>query len=199
MSSVGRERWREEKVMLSFKAGNQFRLYTAGTIHGDEMDDGELLGALPCLDTTSTDAINSAWSDPATGPGLMWTKADNGVDVTWQDAMGYCRDLHEASHSDWRLATIDELHRIYDSKANVQGYWGKDYGNDRSVVTEHVKGGLKLSGDEWSSSTRDFGEASYPGAPVPAWFFRFSDGTRDSRPFAVLNEKRALCVRASGA
>ena len=38
------------------------------------------------------------WTDTASG--LTWTKKDNGIDVTWQQAMDYCRDLLLANHSD---------------------------------------------------------------------------------------------------
>ena len=50
----------------------------------------------------------------------MWTKKDNGVDVTWQEATTYCQNLQIGSQSDWRLPTIDELKGIFDSSTNAQ-------------------------------------------------------------------------------
>jgi hypothetical protein len=50
------------------------------------------------------------WTDPSTG--LMWTKKDNGLDVSWNQATAYCSNLHLASFSDWRLPSIDELQDI---------------------------------------------------------------------------------------
>lgn len=40
----------------------------------------------------ATDAAqHPTWTDPATG--LMWTRKDNGSDVTWQQAVNYCKYL----------------------------------------------------------------------------------------------------------
>jgi len=115
-----------------------------------------------------------AWIDPATG--LMWTKKDNGSNVTWQQAMDYCRNLQLAGHSDWRLPTIDELQGIYDPNANVDGW--------------HVKGNLQLSAWHWSSSQ---GTAS-----GEAWAFAFNDEKRASGRLGNSSYLRALCVRRSG-
>jgi hypothetical protein len=77
------------------------------------------------------------WTDPVTG--LIWTKKDNGSDVTWKQATDYCRNLQLAGHSGWRLPTLDELQGIVDQNADVGGY--------------HVKGNLQLSNAwQWSSS-----------------------------------------------
>ena len=57
------------------------------------------------------------WTDPDTN--LIWTKVDNGSDVTWQQANAYCANLHLAGNSDWRLPTIDELQGLYDPRANI--------------------------------------------------------------------------------
>jgi hypothetical protein len=88
--------------------------------------------------------------------------------------MDYCRNLQLGGHSDWRLATIDELQGIYDPGANVDGW--------------HVKGNLKLSGWQWSSS---------PGnASGEAWNFRFYYGNRHSDLLG--GSAGALCARRSG-
>jgi hypothetical protein len=116
-----------------------------------------------------------AWTDPATG--LIWTKTDNGSDVTWQQATDYCRNLRLADHGDWRLPTIDELQGIYDPSVLVD-HW-------------HVKGGLQLSGNKhWSSSQGD--------ASGEAWFYYLSTGARFTLRFGVNYSLRALCVRRSG-
>ncbi len=69
------------------------------------------------------------WVDPATK--LMWTRQDNGSDVSIEQAKDYCTKLHLEGHSDWRLASMDELRGIYDETQNVNG--------------AHIKGGIKLS------------------------------------------------------
>lgn len=123
------------------------------------------------------------WTDPATG--LMWTKRDNGSGVNWQQAMNYCQGLQLAGHSDWRLATIDELQGIYDASVNVPGHCCGG-----QLATTHVKGNLQLSGGIWSSSQGNaFGEA---------WYFGFNAGGRFSTRLDYSHNYRALCVRRSG-
>ena len=78
------------------------------------------------------------WTNPGTG--LMWTKADNGSKINWNEANQYCRDMKVKDYSDWRLPTIEELSGIFDKTQNVGGY--------------HIRGGIHLSlCCEWSSST----------------------------------------------
>jgi serine/threonine-protein kinase len=113
------------------------------------------------------------WTDPATG--LMWATKDNNSDVNWQQATDYCRNLQLSGYSKWRLPTIDELHGLYDPKADVGGY--------------QVKGNLQLSGWNWSSSQ---GNAS-----GEAWNFHFNNGQRYSGGRDYKFSGRALCVRGS--
>lgn len=116
------------------------------------------------------------WTDPATG--LMWTRKDNGSNVTWQQAMDYCQRLQLAGHGDWRLATIDELQGIYDGRFRGSG--------------DYIKGNLDTSAAEWSSSQNASGLAEYliffaPGGPIPEF-----------RELGSSEGTRALCVRRSG-
>jgi flagellar biosynthesis GTPase FlhF len=127
----------------------------------------------------------STWTDPATG--LMWTKKDNGRDVTWQQAMNYCQSLQLAGHADWQLPTIDELQGIHDASVNIPGTW---VGNN---ATWHVKGNLQLSGRDWSSSSSPRGNAY-----GEAWNFAFPNGIRDPFELGYGYGTRALCVRRSG-
>jgi len=41
--------------------------------------------------------------------GLMWAAADNGEDITWEDALKYCQSFKGGNFNDWRMPTIDEL------------------------------------------------------------------------------------------
>ena len=87
--------------------------------------------------TVGTDHADQAtWTDPATG--LVWTKQDNGNDVTWQDASNYCSALQLGGSASWRLPTFSELQGIYDPQSSGAGY--------------NVKGNLQLSGWTWSST-----------------------------------------------
>jgi vacuolar-type H+-ATPase subunit H len=138
------------------------------------------------LEAQSKAALDDAgkiWTDPETR--LMWTKKDNGSDVSWQKAMNYCHNLRLAGHSDWRLPAIDELSDIYDPKVNVAGQMGSG-----SQATWHVKGNLQLSGWQWSNTQGN--------APWQALLFLFANGERYSSPLLGSGLDRALCVRRSG-
>jgi hypothetical protein len=133
-------------------------------------------------------ALNPTWTDPATG--LMWTRKDNGADVDWNQADGYCSKLQLAGYNDWRLATIEELQGIHDPSVSMKTVF--DYG----AINVHVKGNLKLTGWQWSSAQ---GEA--PGKPWQvAWEVIFHHGTGEPRtfPLGFSYSMRALCVRRSG-
>jgi hypothetical protein len=129
-------------------------------------------------------ALHPTWTDPDTK--LMWTKEDNGSDVSWGQASDYCTKLRLAGYNDWRLPTIEELQGIDDPSASVQAVF-----DEGSVVGVHVKGNLKLSGWHWSSSQ---GDAS--GGP---WHFNFvNEKPGDAFPLGFNYGMRALCVRRSG-
>jgi hypothetical protein len=135
------------------------------------------------------------WIDPATN--LMWAGKDNGENLKWKKAAKYCGDLKLAGYSDWRLASLEELQGIYDKNAESPGLMGDKYYHNVSPSTWHVKGGLFLTGSNWTSNRRldDRGKPS-----GYAWRFDFNDG----RPFDGDEEsftmgKRALCLRASSA
>jgi hypothetical protein len=119
------------------------------------------------------------WTDPDTG--LIWTKSDNGSDVNWNQATDYCTNLRLGRFSDWRLPTIDELQDIYDPGIDVPGQHA-----DGSPVIRHLKGNLKLSGVQWSSTQVNAKEA---------WYFDFFRGKRYSSRLRDSDLDRALCVR----
>lgn len=51
-------------------------------------------------------------TDLATG--LMWTKADSGVALNWQEALAYAEALECGGYDDWRLPNAKELQSIVD-------------------------------------------------------------------------------------
>ena len=107
--------------------------------------------------------------------GLLWTKSDNGHNVTWSQANGYCQNLRLGGYSDWRLPTLEELEKLYDPKAG-----------DGS----QIRGPFKLTGwHVWSSTKRD----SYS-----VWGFGFAFGGRLVSVLNASDNMRALCVRGSG-
>ena len=70
--------------------------------------------------------VRGYWTDPATG--LMWAGKDNGKDVSWRNAIKYCRNQRLAGYSDWRLANMFELQPLYDRTANAPGRAGDTKG-----------------------------------------------------------------------
>jgi len=123
----------------------------------------------------------------------MWAGKDNGKDVSWHKAMKYCHDLRLAGYSDWRLATIGELQGIYDKTLDPSGMIGKEKG---WAFPDNVKGGIYLTGNQWSS-TRNLDDRGHPSGY--AWRFDFGDGRQfDGDELWFATNKRALCVRASG-
>ena len=130
----------------------------------------------------------SYWTDPSTG--LMWAGKDNGKDVSWQQAMKYCRDLRLAGYLDWRLASLGEMQGIYDKNANAPGRAGPG----RSFVF-HVKGNLFLSGNQWSS-TRLVDDRGRPSGYASR--FDFNEGrVFNGDELWFHTNKRALCVRGT--
>jgi hypothetical protein len=132
------------------------------------------------------------WVDPSTG--LMWPWRDNGKEVTWHEAVSYCRNLRLAGFSDWRLATLDELASLVDQNAPAP----KRVGNMKTFsinVGRHVKGDLLLKGDPWSSNREKdrFGHSYGDG-----WFFDFVKSQPSFDLPYFRNAKYALCVRRSG-
>ena len=131
------------------------------------------------------------WVDTSTG--LMWAAKDNGKDVTWRQAIRYCRDLRLAGYSNWRLATIDELQGIYDGS-------GFDVPVPRKGIQRALagkpKGGLLLSGARHWSSNRVNDDRGHPSGY--AWQFDFPHGRRWKDPLGYNFQLRALCVRRAG-
>jgi hypothetical protein len=130
------------------------------------------------------------WVDHSTG--LMWASKDNGTDVSWKQAVNYCRDLRLAGFSDWRLADMAQLQPIYDPKANAPGLAGS-LKKQRTVIW-HVKGNLFLTGIQWTSN---YGMDNR-GRPLGyAYYFDFNSGKPDDDERGYSSGKRALCVRDS--
>jgi hypothetical protein len=134
------------------------------------------------------------WTDPTTG--LTWVGKDNGKDVSWHNAIRYCRNLHLAGYSDWRLANMFELESIYDRTVTAPGRAGDTKGGFPRGFTWHVRGNLFLTGNEWSSRVE--GKEKSGGYE---YFFEFNEGKSDKNPVGwpyPFNGMRALCMRGSG-
>ena len=142
-------------------------------------------GATSVQPTPVDEESNLVWIDFATG--LMWAKKDSGDrnDLTWNAASEYCKNLQLDGHSDWRLPTIDQLQGIYDSTRSIEG---QCCGGQSKIW--HVKGGLKLSGPLWSSTT---GEGAQK-----AVYLNMNAYEQITAPISNSESLRALCVRKAG-
>lgn len=62
-----------------------------------------------------TDNGDGTVTDAASG--LMWTQADNGIELGWEDALAYAQSANAQvlfGHDDWRLPNIKELQSLVD-------------------------------------------------------------------------------------
>ncbi len=102
----------------------------------------------------------------------MWPSRDNGVDVEWQEAIGFCDSLEHGGWHDWRLPTLDELESL-EAMWSLRPYKTADPVTLTSCCT-------------WSSDRID---------EENAWNFNY----RFRRPFrghlSYSLSLRALCVR----
>ena len=104
----------------------------------------------------------------------MWTRSDNGYDLTWFEADKFCNDLSLAGLSGWRLPKIEDLKKLYDPKG------GNRY---------NIRKPFRLSGWLVWSSTKEGSGAT--------WIFDFLNGRLSIR-LDRSAESRAFCVRRSG-
>lgn len=135
--------------------------------------------------------VRGYWIDPSTG--LMWAGKDSGKDLSWRNAIKYCRKSRLAGYSDWRLANMFELQHIYDKSAESPGLAGM---RSEEPTTWHIKGNIFLTAYEWAS--RVDGRT-----PLDAYeyYFDFNEGKSNDQETSFLNSysfRRALCVRGSG-
>ena len=134
--------------------------------------------------------VRGYWIDSSTG--LMWPAKDSGKELTWHQAVNYCRDLRLSGYSDWRLPTLDELASLVDKNARAP----RRVGNSEIVTLGRlVRGNLSLTGDPWSSN-REKDRFGHPYGP--GWFFDFVTAKPSYDLQLFRNTKYALCVRHSG-
>jgi hypothetical protein len=130
------------------------------------------------------------WRDSSTG--LVWAANDNGKNVTWDNALKYCRNLSLAGYSDWRLPSIDELQGIYDDS----GFTARHPKDVVPALAGKAKGRLLLTGAREWSSNRVLDDRGH--STGYAWEYDFPHGSRWKDPLGYTGNLRALCVRSSG-
>jgi len=115
-----------------------------------------------------------------TKTGLMWAAWDNGGDIIWQNAKGYCEHYRGGGYTNWRMPTMDELASLYDESKPRVARCGVNY--TISVATELID----ISCDSpWASENEGSGAA----------YFGFHSGKRKWGPKSESWGGRALPVR----
>ena len=117
------------------------------------------------------------WTDSRTG--LTWTPWDNAYNVTWAEAITYCRDLKFDGHQDWRLPDIAELEAVYDPNA-------------AGLIPGPVQ---RSSGWMWSATRTNMHDGNWG---TSAWLFSFVSARRIEHGVLTFRAFRALCVRDPG-
>ena len=107
---------------------------------------------------------------------LIWAGKDNGGDITWADAQGYC----QTTGAGWFLPSTDDLLSLYTPGiANQEGCLGKQSCNVTPMI--------EVTGlTSWSAESNAAG----------SWYVYFIDGKKYSVDATRKPQgKRALCVR----
>jgi len=128
------------------------------------------------VQTAMSQESAKVWEDSSTG--LMWTIEDSGSDLNWNQANAYCEELTLEGHTDWRLATLEELEGLYDRNLKKQ---------------YKAKGPINLqSANVWSGSKNTLGDS---------WMLNFGYGgssVSSGGGGGCGAVGRALCTRPSG-
>jgi len=125
------------------------------------------------LNVTRETEIRGYWVDPSTS--LMWAWKDNGKNLSWHGATKYCRNLRLAGYADWRLAKIDELEGLADTR------------------------NLLLTAPRLWSSNPVMDDRGHP-SHASYWYFDYQRGKKQEgfEDWAEGDHMPALCVRRSG-
>src|SRR5438270_515375 len=100
--------------------------------------------------------VQKYWVDGDTK--LIWAAKDNGSNIDWNHADAYCRGMTLGGMTGWRLASIDELARMFDASLQDERY--------------KIRGPITLSGCcVWSGIKNGSSKA---------WNFDFFSGQRES-------------------
>jgi formylglycine-generating enzyme required for sulfatase activity len=107
--------------------------------------------------------------------GLMWASQDNGKDIDWYDAKGYCEEFEAGGYTDWRLPDVKELATLYtEGKKGKSGYFITDF----ITITDCCP---------WSADENMGGAA----------IFSFNTGKKPAGFLADTYQLRALPVRST--
>ncbi|HNY64370.1 MAG TPA: DUF1566 domain-containing protein [Deltaproteobacteria bacterium] len=87
-------------------------------------------------------------SDQATG--LMWAEQDNGHDLSWGEAVIYCRTYQSGQYLDWRLPHPEELRTLKGAVDHAD--WGTSTSKARGILNSIISSPYSY----WTSKLDDF-------------------------------------------
>jgi hypothetical protein len=115
--------------------------------------------------------------------GLDWTRASNGENITWPEAVDFCDDLEVDGFEDWRLPSLDELAVLHDGEMS------------EGIRSPFVIGDCCLwSGESLVDRPAEDGDEIAGGPEMYHWGFMF-DGGFPYYAVHIFDDGRALCVR----
>jgi hypothetical protein len=94
---------------------------------------------------------NGTVTDRATG--LMWTRADSGKGMTWEEALKIAETASTAGHTDWRLPNAKELQSIVDYSRSPDTTDSAAIDSVFSCTEIQNEAGQKDWGYYWTSTT----------------------------------------------
>jgi len=118
---------------------------------------------------------------------LLWSAADNGADIDWNAARGFC----DARGAGWRLPSVDEIRSLYTDPADTDAHLSCGAAQCSSGAP------LRLSG-AWFWSAAAVGKDAYDGDEL-AWGVSLASGGRTQSVKDQSYGSRALCVRDGAA
>ncbi|MDA3899082.1 MAG: DUF1566 domain-containing protein [Spirochaetes bacterium] len=142
-------------VLYAVGSGKQLPVTGQTTVHTAN-DDGTY--------QTGTDAPSVRFSDNGNGTitdnmtGLMWLQSPDSTKRGWRGAITYCEGLDYASHSDWRLPTVNELETLANYSQSALSTWLNGQGFTNVQANYY-----------WSSTT-------YAPSTPHAWYIDMNDG-----------------------
>lgn len=180
----------KEGLAASIRANGEIRQQQA-----EIAQKAEELAAIRRNLSSNPKSIPNTWYDASTY--ILWTEKDNGKNVTWVAANGYCQSLSYGNFRDWRLASVKELRSIYDpSVTKYTKVTVKSILNSRinplapdtqpQALPYHIKGDMTLS-EPFSWSADGVGQEHMA--------FLFVNGSQQRYKESAGSDGRALCVR----
>ena len=155
---------------------------------GDSLTTTSTATSLSSMSSSAASSTNSASAQPTAAraqSNVEWTSADNGSDITWYNAINYCK----RKGAGWRLPTSDELRGLY----NADEY--QSCGTASCGVPSNIRVTEQLF---WTGERADNGDAAYALIVSLANGKEVGNGNSYNSVRTEADLSRALCVRDGG-